>query len=580
MFHIDDEEINKIRNNADIVEIVSSYIPLEAKGKNYFGVCPFHEDHSPSMSVSKEKGIYKCFSCGATGNVFKFVSDYENISFPKAVQKIAELIGMPIKGIAETKKIKKNQEEYKIMELSSLFFQNNLQTQKGLEAVKYLKDRGLEEETIKQFQIGLSLDKTTLTDFLKSRKYDSNQMKNLGLINQTATNTYDTFINRIMFPIHNLEGQVIGFTGRIYKDDSPPPKYLNSKETIIFKKGNILFNYHRAKDAIRLEKKVIIVEGNMDAIRMTLSGIKNTIALMGTSLTSFQIKELKKLRVPIILMLDNDSSGATATYQIGNLLEKENMTVQVVRLSGEKDPDEYILKQGIEAMKNNIKNAISFLEFKVSYLKKDKNLKDSKELANYVKAVLNDMKEIDDAILKEITLKKMSEDYNISFNILKQELEKIEEKKEEEKIIVSEKLEPPKKKTRYTEGVNHILYFMMHSPIYIKMYKNKLGFLNTPVYRGIANEIMAYYENHKTINFADFLSYIEKSKLKNEMLEIIHSIKDENMDETIMEEYITSVKKAMKQEEIKRLIEEQKQEMDENKKLKIGSRIQTLKKEV
>lgn len=578
--HIDEQEINRIRENADIVEIVSSYIPLTPRGKNFFGVCPFHEDHSPSMSVSKEKGIYKCFSCGATGNVFKFVSDYENITFPEAVRRVAEKIGMPLKSTIELKKEKKNPQEYKIMELSALFYQNNLMTTRGLEASEYLKERGLDEEIKKEFQIGLALDKNSLREFLHQKKYEDKMLFDLGLLNQNGLNYYDIFVNRIMFPIHNLNGEVVGFTGRIYLPNASPPKYINSKETVIFKKGDILFNYHRAKDAIRLEKKVIVVEGNMDAIRMYASGIKNTIALMGTSLTSFQIKEIKKMRVPVILMLDNDNAGLEATYQNGCLLEKEKIQVLVVRLSGEKDPDEYIIKNGVEAIQENIKNAISFLEFKMAYYKKNKNLQDSEELASYIKEVLNGMKESQDVLLKEITLKKLSDDYGLSIEVLKSELEKVEKKSPPPKELVEEKKKTPTKKTKYTDGVFHILYFMMNDPIYIKMYKTKLGFLETPVYRGIANEIMGYYEFHKTIQLADFMTYIETSKLKDEMLEIIHSIKDENMDETIMEEYIKSVKKIMKEQEIKKLKEQLKEELDNNKKLEIAKRIQELKKEV
>lgn len=578
--HIEEAEINRIRENADIVEIISSYIPLTPKGKNYFGVCPFHEDHSPSMSVSKEKGIYKCFSCGATGNVFKFVSDFENISFPESVKRIAEKIGMPLKGVIEIQKSKKNDKEYKLMELASLFFQNNLITQKGKEATEYLNERGLDEETRKEFQIGLSFDKNSLFEFLKKKKYQPSELVNLGLINQKEWTYYDTFINRIIFPIHNLNGDVVGFTGRIYLPNSQPPKYLNSKETVIFKKGDILFNYHRAKDAVRLEKKLILVEGNMDAIRMYKSGIKNTVALMGTSLTSFQIKEIKKMRVPVILMFDNDDAGFLATYQNGVLLEKEHIQVLVVRLSGEKDPDEYIIKNGVDAIKENIKNAVSFLEFKLSYYKKNKNLQDSEELVRYIKEVLNGMKESEDTILKEITLKKLSEDCGLSIEILKEELEKIEVKVPSVSFKEKEMSSTPTKKTKYTDGVFHILYFMMNDPMYIKMYKSKLGFLDNPNYRGIANEIVAYYESHKAINFADFLTYIETSKLKKEMLEIIQSIKDENMSETIMDEYINSVKKIIKNQEIKKLKIKLKEEMDSNKKLQIAKRIQELKKEV
>ncbi|MCI8394000.1 MAG: DNA primase [Bacilli bacterium] len=580
MFHIEESEINQIRENADIVEIISSYIPLTQKGKNYFGVCPFHNDHAPSMSVSKEKGIFKCFSCGATGNVFKFVADFENIGFVQAVKRVAEKIGMNLKSDIPIKTETKHQKEYQIMELSTLFFQNNLLTSEGERAMRYLKSRGLNETIVKEFQIGLALDKNSLYQLLHQKKYQDQLLFNLGLINQNGLNFYDVFKNRIMFPIHNINGEPVGFTGRIYLPTSPPPKYLNSKETIIFKKGNILFNYHRAKDAVRLEKKLIIVEGNMDAIRMSANGFKNTIALMGVSLTNYQISEIKKLRVPVILMLDNDRAGATATYQLGTILEKEKIVVNVVRLSGEKDPDEYIVKNGIDAMQENLNAAISFLEFKLSYLKQDKNLEDSEELANYLKEVLNNLKETNDPILQDITLKKLNQEYNLSYDILKEELNRYEKKKQLQEEIIKQNLPKKERKNKYQDGLNHILYFMMNDSKYIKMYKSKLGFIENPIYRNIANEILGYYEIKKKIELADFLSYIETSKLKDEVYELIKNIKDDNMSEKIMEEYIISIKRIRKEKEIERLKEEQRNELDANKKIEIGMRIQQIKKEV
>ncbi len=580
--HRDVSELKAIQEHADIVEIISSYIPLESKGKNYFGVCPFHEDHSPSMSVSRSKGIYKCFSCGATGNVFKFVSDYENISFYEAVQKVANKIGMPFKGNVEIAKTpKKYQKEYEIMELSSLFFQNNLMTEEGSQAFSYLKDRGMDETVIEDFQIGLSLDKNSLHSFLNSKKYDISLLQSLGLVNQNEFSVYDTFVHRVMFPIHNLNGEVVGFTGRIYLPDSSPPKYMNSKETIIFKKGEILFNYHRARENIRMAKKLLIVEGNMDAIRMYSCGLKNVVALMGTSLTDFQIKEIKKLRVPVVLILDNDDAGLLATYQVGQLLFKEQIIVQVVRISGEKDPDDYILKHGIAAMENNVKNAISFLEFKLSYLKRNKNLQDSEELALYIKNILQEMAEESDDILKEVTLKKLSDDYGLSMEVLKQELLKFESSRESITLPSKEVvLEGKEKSNKYDFIASHILYFMMNDPVYIKMYKSKLGFLETSLYRGIANEIMAYYELHKTINLADFLTVAELSPLKNEIFQVVESIMDENMDETIMDEYIFSIKQIRRKNEIAKLKEKMRMELDPNKKLEYACRIQSLKKEV
>ncbi len=579
MFHIDEAEINQIRENADIVEIVSSYLPLTQKGKNYFGVCPFHNDHSPSMSVSREKGIYKCFSCGATGNVFKFVSDYENISFAESVKRVAEKIGMTLKSTIEIKTEKKNQEELKIMELTSLFFQNNLQTAKGQKAKEYLKERSLDDDAIKEFQIGLSIDKNALYELLKKKKVSERMLVNLGLVNQQDLTYHDVFINRIMFPIHNLNGETVGFTGRIYLPNSPSPKYLNSKETVIFKKGNILFNYHRAKESVRIEKKLIITEGNMDAIRMYINGFKNTIALMGTSLTTAQINEIKKLRVPVILMLDNDSAGLIATYQVGSLLEKENINVFVVRLSNEKDPDEYLIKNGPEKMAISLKNAISFLEFKLAYYKQNKNLQDGEDLAKYIKEVLKSIQEEPDPIKKEIMLKKISDEYNFSIDILRQELASIETNIKKDIIPPKEEV-PVKRKNKYEIGIYHILYFMMNDAKYIKMYKSKLGFFDNPIYRGIANEIMAYYELHGKISYADFLSYVETSKLKKEIYEVIENVKDEELNETIMEEYLTTVKKVRKEHEIEDLKRKVKNELDINRKIALVSRIQELKKEV
>lgn len=579
MFRVEETEINQIRENADIVEIISSYLPLSQKGKNFFGVCPFHEDHSPSMSVSKEKGIYKCFSCGASGNVFKFVSDFENVSFIESVRIVAEKIGMSLKSTVEIQKTVKYQSEYKIMELASKFFQNNLFTTSGKKAFMYLKERHIDEAMMKEFGLGLSLDKNSLYELLHQKKYADNALESLGLINSNGLNKHDVFVNRIIFPIENWTGEVVGFTGRMYLENALPPKYINSKETVIFKKGNILFNYHRAKDAIRLEKKLILVEGNMDAMRMYSSGIKNVIALMGTSLTSNQIAEIKKMRVPVVLLFDNDDAGLIATYQNGLLLEKENIPLFVVRLSGEKDPDDYIIKHGPEAVKDNIDNAISFLEFKLNYLKKNKNLQDSEGLLKYVKEVLNGMKDNKDELLKEITLTKLSEEYHLSIDVLKTELDKLTSN-ENVKVQKEEIAKPVLKKTRLEDSIAHILYFMMNDPLYIKMYKTKLGFFDDETSRGMASEIMAYYETHKTINLADFMSYIETSKLKEPMEFIIKSIKDENMDENIMEEYINIVKRTRKENRIKALKQELKTELDSNKKMEIALKMTELKKEV
>ena len=212
----DNNEIEAIRKSANIVDIISSYIPLTQKGKNYFGVCPFHDDTNPSMSVSEEKQIYKCFSCGAAGNVFTFVSDYENVSFIEAVKIVADKCGHVFKGHITLKKNNKDNAEYEIMNLALKYYQNNLNSKEGLKAKEYLLKRNLDEQAIKDFDLGLALNKDALNKLLINKNYKVDTMVNLGLVNRSGTYLNDVFNNRIMFPIHDLDGNPIGFTGRIY----------------------------------------------------------------------------------------------------------------------------------------------------------------------------------------------------------------------------------------------------------------------------------------------------------------------------------------------------------------------------
>jgi len=575
MAFISQKEINEIRNATSIIDVISSYVPLTQKGKNYFGVCPFHEDHSPSMSVSEEKQIYKCFSCGATGNVFTFIENFLNISFGEAVSIIAEKAGITIKNDLIPKKESKYKDEFDLMDFTMKFYQNNLNSQDGEKAIKYLDERGLGESTRKDFDIGLSLDKNVLYGILNKKGYNDKLLVDLGLINKSGLNVYETFQNRIMFPIHNLDGNVVGFTARCYLENITP-KYINTKETYIFKKGNILFNYHRAKDIIRLKKQVVIVEGNMDAIRMYSSGIKNTIALMGTSLTKEQIDIIKKLRSKVILMLDNDDAGEVATYNIGNILEENDVDLLVVRLSGAKDPDEYIIKNGLSAIEDNINNAVPFIDFKLNYLKKNKNLESSADLAEYIKSVIENLKRTNDEILKEVTLQKLSNDYNISYAVLKEQLgnDAVVQKRKEEKVtnVLEES------KSSYEKIAEEILYYMMNSFDYIKLYQTRLGLFPTKRERAIANEILYYYDTNKSINLADFITYAETTNLKKEIMGIISSVKTKELDEKALEELLKSIKKKIKIDEIKRLKEQIKEEFDINKKIALTEKLKEIKK--
>jgi len=570
---ISEDKINDIRNSADIVSIVSDYIPLKMQGKNYFGVCPFHDDHSPSMSVSKERQLFKCFVCNKGGNVFTFVKDYENISYIEAVKKVADKVGIPLDYVPSTKSDSKYKLEYEIMDFTTKILQNNLNSKEGITAKEYLEKRNITDEIIRDFKMGYALNNNTyLYNVLTKTGYDINKLDDLGLITKDGIGGYDKFVNRIMIPICNLEGSVVGYTGRIFNNEDSA-KYINTKETSIYKKGNILFNYHNAKNYIREARCAILVEGNMDAIRMYSSGVRNVLALMGTAMTKEQVEILKKLRVPIILMLDNDNAGELATVNIGNELIKNNVDTKVVRLSGAKDPDEYIVKYGVNAFNDIIKHSLNYFDYKLHYLKENKNLNNTEELINYVKSVLK-MLDGADNLTKEITIKKLSEEHNLDYEILKQELT-FDKIKEIKPVIPINSIG----KDRYDKCVTKVLYYMMSDSKYLKIFNTKLGFLKNPEERNLIREIEYYIEKYGKINLADFISYGELDDNIRDLVNTISgSVNFEELEEKTFIEYLNAIKDILNREEIKKLKESLKKETDINKQVEISKKILDLKK--
>ena len=356
---------NEIRSKVDIVDVIGERIPLTAKGKNFFGVCPFHEDTNPSMSVSREKQIYRCFSCGASGNVFNFLMDYEHKSFREVLKDLGDKVGVNTSSIATIKTTSKYDNLYDAYIFSQKYFQNNLNTKEGREARKYLEDRKLDDTVIKEFGIGLSLEKRDdLTKLLQSKNYDLVNLNKIGL----SVDDRDIYLNRIMFPLHDPYGKIVGFSGRIYNNNTQN-KYVNTKETVIFKKGSCLYHYHVAKDVCRSSKSVIVMEGFMDVIRASTIGIRNTVALMGTALTTEQLKLIKRLSNNIILCLDGDGPGRHAASSIGKSLMEEGIEVKIATLPDPDDPDSFILKNGKERFINLIENAISYGDYQIQALK-------------------------------------------------------------------------------------------------------------------------------------------------------------------------------------------------------------------
>ena len=564
---ISEEQINNVRQSVDIVDIVSRYIPLTKKGRNYFGVCPFHDDTDPSLSVSPEKQIYKCFSCGASGNVFSFIMDYENLSFIESLKKTSDIAGIDL-NISTNLKPEKNKELYEIYELANKFYKNNLETQLGLDAKDYLKKRNIDEDLIHEFEIGLSISKNPLNKFLNSKNLNEDDIIKSGLIND---NKNDVFYDRIMFPIQDTNGKIVGFSGRIYKHDDTS-KYINTKETPIFKKGELLFNYHRAKNEGRKEKSIIVLEGFMDVISLHAVGIKNTIATMGTAVTLTQARLIKKLNSEVILLFDGDQAGEKATLSCIDELNKVGISAKVVRLEDNLDPDDYIKEKGIEKFREKLEKRESAIDFKIDVLKKNKNLDNSTDMAEYANAVLEELNKIDDEVLKTITLKKLSEETDLEITFLKNKIKDSKKEKVEKEIF-----EKPRE-NKYSLAEKYLIYYMLRSKEVIKMYRRKITFMPSYEYRLLAIEISEFLEKNGYIEIADIFSIVsDNEKMTKTLKDVMKLDLNEEYSEEEIEDYINVINEYNLKYELNGLKEKMKSEKDLDKKNEIAEKIRLLK---
>lgn len=576
MERISEEIIHDIRKKTDIVDIISSYIPLISRGKNYFGVCPFHDDNHPSMSVSPEKQMYKCFSCGAAGNVFKFVSDYENISFVQAVKMLADRCGIPLEIKNSSSKKTRNEEMYQIYALAHLFYQNNINTKEGRRAREYLQKRNIDDSIIKTFELGLSLkDNTILAKLLESKNFSSQNLEKSGILVRKNYTYKDLYYNRIMFPLWNTEGEVVGFSGRIYEGDDSS-KYINTRETEIFKKGELLYNYHRAKQVARKLGKIIIMEGFMDVIRSYTIGLENVIATMGTAVTNKQAHLIKRMAPEVILCFDGDDAGAKATLSCIEELLKIGVTPKIVRLENNLDPDEYILKNGKEKFLEKIENPINVMDFKLRYFKNDKNLNSAEDTAHYINTMIYELSKIDDDILRELTIQKMSEETHLEVDLLKSELSKKRSQKKIEKLPTIQKVDLKKK--NYEKAQEYLLYYMLLDKEVIKRYIEAKPFFPTDQYRFLALEIVHFYEQNRDIVIADFMSRVQDNIDINKTLnQILLLDLKEQYSQAEIEDYLKTIADYNIQYEIMRLQKKIKEEVVPSKKAEIARQIVALK---
>ena len=461
MIRYSEEIIDEVRQNNDIVDIIGQYVHLTRKGRNYFGLCPFHSEKSPSFSVSPDRQIFHCFGCGVGGNVYTFLMKIEGIGFKEAIEQLAEKanIQLPtLENTGDTAKEELKAKIYKINEFTAEFYHKNLYKPTSKLGQEYVKKRKLTQETLEAYKIGFSGKYDELYKELKKEGFGEKEILESGLIVKKDKGYIDMYRNRLMIPICDVRGKVIAFGGRVLDDSKP--KYINSPENVVYSKGRHLFGLNIAKNDCK--KKLIIVEGYMDVISLHQRGVKNVVASLGTALTEQQGWLLRKSTEQVILGFDADGAGQTAIERSMEILQKMGCDMRVLQIEGAKDPDEFIVKYGEGRFKLAVDNAISLVEFKVKNLKKDINLENVADKIKFLNEIAKILAKVENTMEREIYIEKIAKGYNISKEAIYAEvnkliytnsrIEKITESKNKE-IQIAKKIE--KEETQIAESLKN-----------------------------------------------------------------------------------------------------------------------------
>ena len=570
MYVINDNVLDEIRDRADIVDLIGEYVDLKRSGSNYMGLCPFHSEKTPSFSVSPSKSIFKCFGCGVGGDVITFIMKRENLSFPEAVEFLADKYNVRLSEYKDENKEARDKRNrfYDINREAAMHFLNNLSYSQ--KAQKYLKNRGLNDKTIRSYGLGYSKDSwTDLYDHLKKLGYEDDELLELNLISKSKNGNYiDRFRDRVMFPIINRNNRVIGFGARGFGDAKP--KYLNSRETPIFHKGSNLFNMNIiSRESSR--DRIILVEGYMDVISLYNSGINYSVASLGTSLTEDQAGIIKKMAKDIYICYDSDKAGINATSRAIDIFLSKACKPKIIELDGGLDPDDFIKKYGMEGFENKIKSAISYIDFKIKKLKENFNLEDNEGLSNFTVEAAKILSSIVNPIERDIFVKDFSKNYNISYKAIENYINYLNRNKiksaKKEKVRAKKNTNVVKSsKTKAQEEL--LAYSLLDNDIY-NYIKNKIEifYFTSAMTRAVFEEIPKMYEEE--IEVSEFLNLIEKNRLidSNFKENILSIIKNIHVNDRIVDELIKSVEKnylQKKKDEILINIEKLQGEEDKN----------------
>jgi DNA primase len=595
---IPEEKVNEIRQSVDIVDVIGDYVQLKKQGRNYFGLCPFHGESTPSFSVSPDKQIFHCFGCGAGGNAYTFLMDIDGIPFQEAVVKLAERTGQELSiEVSQSEKPAGKDEEKMIEahELLSKFYHHLLvNTKEGQDALEYLLERGFTRESIDKFQIGWSLPSWEFTvNFLTKRGFAPNLMEQAGLLvkRDGEEQYFDRFRGRIMFPIHDHRGKAIAFSGRAMVGEEP--KYLNSPETIIFNKSSVLYNFHNARSLIRRKSQAVLFEGFADVISADRAGVENGIASMGTSLTPKHIQMLKRVTDSIVICYDGDKAGMEAAYRAAKMLSEDQFNIRVAVVPEKLDPDDYIKKYNAEKFQNDVIGAsLTFMAFKLIYLRQGKNLNDEGDRLQYIEEVLKEISVLQNHIERDYYLRQLADEFSLSLQALQQQQKqfyyssKKSEKREQRKKEIIQPIQPKSESKlfpAYHTAERRLIAHMMKNPDICFKVQDLLdgNSFNLDEHQAIITYLFGYYEEGNEADSSGFIQFLPDSRLRRVVSEIgMMSVSDECSEQELID-YVNQVLKHQKMLTIKEKQTAQKEaerQKDYNKAALIAMEIVQLRK--
>ncbi|AOV07878.1 DNA primase [Sporosarcina ureilytica] len=563
MARIPEEMIEEIRTKTDIVDLIGEYIQLTKRGKNWFGLCPFHGENTPSFSVSEDKQLFHCFGCGASGNAITFVMDLESRTFTETISKLAERIGVgidviPVGGSGHT-----NQQEFKQMmdahALATNFYSHILlNTVEGEKALEYLEKRGFSRASIEKYGIGWALDDfEALSGLLKRKGFNMQEMERSGLciMKDDGTGYFDRFRGRIMFPLWDDTGNVIAFSGRSLYEDKEVAKYLNSPETPIFEKGKVLYNLHNARLNIRKTGKVILFEGFMDTISADHVDVGNSVAIMGTSLSESHLLKLKRIAKELIICCDGDSAGWEAAKRFATIANANGMNIRIALLPNDMDPDEFIQEYGGEAFREQIiGNPHSYMSFIMAYAKRSKNLSYENDVLQFIHEVLEELALRPSPVERDLYIRQLSEETNVSVEAINQQFIKMagnrarQAKADSMSPTVESRNMPSVPKTRQKTGTERAERLLLHhllndGSLFDRFKEEKREVFFHEDYATIFVRLAGFYEQYKKPDFHRFAESIEDRELRKLVLEAALLESDSDHAEKEIEDCIIHLEK-------------------------------------